>query len=163
MKTLKENFLAKVQVSDNENDCWIWTGAKSGRGYGQIGVNRKIQGAHRVSYELFNGPIPENLLVCHSCDNPACVNPKHLFTGTHSDNLQDAIQKGRRKDLQQRTKGKRSFRDNRGVLNNRARLSEPQVLAIRADKRRVKDISADYQISESTVYLIRKQKRWQHI
>lgn len=76
--------------------CWLWTGALAPNGYG---VTRDIRGrqttAHRVSYELFVGDVPEKKIVCHSCDNPRCVRPDHLWIGTQSDNLLDMYEKGR--------------------------------------------------------------------
>jgi HNH endonuclease len=78
-----------------EHSCWEWTASKFRDGYGQIKVNRKNKKAHRIAYELFKGPIPENMLVCHTCDNPGCVRPEHLFLGTALDNSHDMINKGR--------------------------------------------------------------------
>lgn len=83
---------------NGENACWIWNGATDGSGYGQVKNLGKILKAHRVSYELYIGPIPEGLCVLHNCpegDNPACVNPNHLWLGTKLDNTQDMIAKGR--------------------------------------------------------------------
>lgn len=77
--------------------CWEWRGMRNHDGYGQVWV-RALQrnvGAHRISFEQHKGPIPEGLLICHTCDNPPCINPDHLFAGTHKDNTADMMRKGR--------------------------------------------------------------------
>ena len=79
---------------DKGSGCWLWLLSKA-FGYGNFKVNGKTKRAHRVAWEEFNGPIPEGMNVCHTCDNPSCVNPEHLFLGTQYDNLQDMKQKGR--------------------------------------------------------------------
>jgi|SRR3990167_672660 len=86
------NFLKKVNKR-SDDECWEWIGAHTDVGYGVFG--RPMRGAHRVSYALYYGKLPANLLVCHKCDNPKCVNPHHLFLGTHSDNMKDRNTKGR--------------------------------------------------------------------
>jgi hypothetical protein len=99
-------FFQFVTLPGNEQDinfenldfdsCWIWHGSKAGIGYGTIKYPPCKQCyAHRFSYQLFNGPIPNGLDVCHSCDNPLCVNPAHLWAGTAKDNTHDSIKKGR--------------------------------------------------------------------
>ena len=76
--------------------CWLWTGAKTGGGYGYIRRSGKEKmSAHRASWEMHNGPVPEGLWVLHRCDTPACVRPDHLFVGTRADNMRDAHEKGR--------------------------------------------------------------------
>jgi len=89
----KCSFIAKVTKTDK---CWIWSAGIANDGYGVFGSHKSFR-AHRVSYELFVGPIDDGLIVLHSCDNPACVNPSHLSLGTQSDNVHDMIRKGRRK------------------------------------------------------------------
>ena len=83
-----------VRVNDKTN-CWEWTKNKNPQGYGMIGVYGRLVRTHRFSYELMVGDIPTGLLVCHKCDNPSCINPAHLFLGTHKDNAADRQAKGR--------------------------------------------------------------------
>jgi hypothetical protein len=92
---IKEKLLSRIVVT---NDCWEWQGAMGGSNdqYGVLRVNNQQWYAHRLSYALFKRKSPKGLHVCHSCDNPKCVNPDHLFLGTQKDNIQDCIKKGRR-------------------------------------------------------------------
>jgi len=77
------------------DDCWEWQGARNNTGRGNVRVGRKHFLAHRVAFELSNGPIPSGILVCHACDNGACCNPSHLWLGTQQDNMRDHAAKGR--------------------------------------------------------------------
>lgn len=87
MRTLIERFTEKIaEPSDNHNDCWEWNGSKTGNGYGQIWLNRKNTAAHRLSHELFIGPIPEGHAVDHLCRNRLCVRPDHLQALSHREN-----------------------------------------------------------------------------
>jgi len=91
----RERFWKKVSF-DSDNDCWLWTASGNGRGYGRIKINGRNESAHRVAWEIYHGKtIPYGKVICHTCDNPRCVNPKHLFIGTQRDNVRDAVNKGR--------------------------------------------------------------------
>ena len=143
---LMERFLSKVAKTQS---CWLWTGAKSGRGYGAFRSPDEKK-AHRFSYSRYVGQIPQGLSVCHRCDNPACVNPDHLFVGTHTDNMKDKMSKGRGNHLV-------------GTKHPRSKLTESQVLAIRADNRRQVEIAESYGIKQAQVSEIKRRIAWTHI
>ena len=135
MEGMEGRFWPKVDKSD---ECWEWTAATR-NGYGVLGV-RNGDGrwvalyAHRISWELHFGPIPDRLFVLHHCDNRRCVRPDHLWLGTNRDNLADMRAKGRGHILPPQPKGLwqgRAHPDRRGEANPRARLSISDVQAIR--------------------------------
>ncbi len=93
MKTL--DYFENRAWKDEATACWNWALRQSRNGYGQFRDGGRLKKAHRGAWEAVNGPIPEGLHVLHRCDNPQCVNPEHLFTGTHTDNMRDMTAKGR--------------------------------------------------------------------
>lgn len=133
-----------------EGDCLVWVGSRDRRGYGYTSDGTKTVKAHRLSYQVHKGPIPDGLLIMHSCDNPPCVNPAHLSVGTVRENALDAVAKGRMV----------------GSKAGGAKLREEQVLDIRAQlaagvKRKV--IAAEYGVWEGTIRFIELRRNWKHI
>jgi len=147
MKSLKERFWAKVDKKGT-TDCWEWTGAKLPKGYGVISEGGRNLYAHRVSWELQNGGIPPDMLVCHHCDNPSCVNPAHLFIGTMADNQQDMANKGRSSRGERRWSSKLSKQDVHGI---RQMLGQ-DILG--------KVIAKKYGMSQAAISNIKTGKTW---
>jgi hypothetical protein len=123
-----DTLLSKTKQN---GDCLEFTGALSDLGYGKVGYKGKVYMAHRLAYQLKNGGIPTGAVICHKCDNPACINPEHLFVGTHKDNIQDMIQKGRRKG-----------RTRKDVCVNGHEMSGDNVYIYKTDKYNIRQCKA---------------------
>lgn len=145
-KSIQERFWSKV---DRSGDCWIWTAYRGITGYGIVGVDRRVQKAHRVAWQLTHGPIPHGACVLHRCDNPPCVNPAHLFLGTQAENVADRDAKGRHVPMS-------------GERHGCAKLTTDQVIAIRADPRIHRLIAADYGVARTVISRIRRRE-WAHV
>lgn len=134
---------------ESSNGCWMWLKATSKLGYGRLAGTY----AHRISYEVFNGPIPAKLCVCHTCDNPPCVNPSHLFLGTCKDNTQDCIRKGR-------------FTSLKGERSSSAKLKENDVLNILQKLKTGStqtELARQYGVDTSTISHIKTGIRWKYL
>lgn len=131
----------------------MWTSRSvTSYGYGVFRVGGTVVRAHRYAYELLVGPIAIGRHACHHCDNPACVRPEHIFTGTHRDNMQDAARKGRMVP-----------RPMIGEKHPRAKLTEVDVIAIRCSRESGVAIANRYGLSKSHVSAIRKHQSWSHL
>jgi len=148
-RTLAER-LEYYSIPEPNSGCLLWLGSGTVDGYGQIRDLGPMRRAHRVSWRLAFGPIPDGLLVCHKCDVRACINPDHLFLGTHADNVADRDAKGRRIAP-------------RGEESGLSKLTDAEVLAIRADGRRQIDIARDYGIRQTHVSAIKHGVAWRHL
>ncbi len=136
-----------------ECGCWLWMLTLSNAGYGLINIGQHTKSAHRVAWEAFWGLIPAGLCVLHRCDVRSCVNPAHLFLGTHSDNGKDMVQKGRN-------------RDRRGALNGQSKLGTAEVLEIRARRRdgiSVIALGKQFGVHRNHIYDILSGERWSHV
>jgi hypothetical protein len=147
-------FWSKVSYGA-PGECWLWMGAKNVDGYGKIRIGARAAGkqesAHRLAYRLAK-PFMYNpaLHVLHTCDNPTCCRPSHLFQGTQADNNRDMYAKGRAVNP-------------RGEAKINAKLTTEQVLAIRADARPKKTLARVYGVSRATIQFIKNRKSWRHI
>ena len=159
---LRDRFWAKVPKLPPDS-CWEWLGMRclqTKHAYGTLKVNNRRRLAHRLMWELTHGPIPTGLAVCHTCDNPPCVNPDHLFLGTNMDNIEDMMRKGRGAGQQ----GTRYQPDVSGTNNGRAKLSEDDIRTIRlAYHMNYNELAEHYDVSPSTIGRIVKGDTWKHI
>jgi hypothetical protein len=167
---LADRFWSKV---DTDGECWLWTGALNRCGYGEVRAFAKKQSAHRVAWEITNGSIPEAQHVLHRCDTPACVNPDHLFLGSHTDNMRDMSRKGRSGPTNHPERMARGDRNGarlypermpRGEQNSSSKLTWKQVREIRARWAaggvHKAALAREYGISHSNLNFIILNKTW---
>lgn len=145
-------FMTMVAVKDSF-ECWEWTGNKPDGRYGHFSVRGKIVKAHRWIYELCCGPIPEGMVIRHKCDNPSCVNPRHLTIGTHQDNINDRQERGR-------------YADRQGEKHPLRKISEADVHDIRRAAElgeSHRSIAERFRIGSQQVGKIVRRENWGHI
>lgn len=166
--SVEDRFLAKISKTDA---CWLWTATKDQKGYGRFGmvINKKyISGyqAHRASWILFEGSIPDGMSVLHSCDKTSCVNPEHLYLGTHRDNMDDRVARGTRKGkgLGPRYELRKPNLAVQGERHWNVKLSDEDVAIIRAiyavGEAGQKTLAKCYSVSKQHISkLIRRERR----
>ncbi|WP_413813521.1 HNH endonuclease signature motif containing protein [Bosea sp. Root670] len=143
-------FWQRVRKSRTADGCWLWAGLLDKDGYGRVTYFGVTGRAHRKAYELVCGAIPDGMLLRHSCDNPRCVNPRHLTVGTVADNSADMVERGRAVVRI-------------GNLNTAAKLSESQARSIFTDTRHHREIASEYGVSSETVWDIKSGRSWSHL
>lgn len=139
--------LARLSAVE-ETGCVRFTGGLNSSGYGNLWVNGKTVGAHRVAYELANGPIPKGSVLRHTCDNRYCVNPEHLVLGTHRENMEDMTKRGRQA---------------RGSQISTCVLTEEDVRFIRSSGKSGVELAQILGISPVTISRIKRRLTWQHV
>jgi ribosome-binding protein aMBF1 (putative translation factor) len=161
--TTRPRFEQKVTRGKSDDECWGWTGSVSRGGYGTLWTGYKNVYIHRLAYSMFLGAIGSSD-VCHRCDNPICSNPQHLFLGTHRENMQDSINKGRQGF--QKPGAVELFKKHRwvpkGENHGLAKMSVAKVRELRrlASTQTTKQLMDKFEISKSTVYRIKNGTLW---
>jgi hypothetical protein len=161
-ETIKSEFWTRVS---KEPSCWRWIGNIISGGYGRMKIDGKHYYAHRTSYEMHIGTIARGLVVCHTCDNRWCVNPAHLWLGTHADNQSDCYRKGRRAKGKNNGRNTKPESTRRGTSHGRSKLTEADVRKIRKlagtmSQQKIGDLIGTPQ---TNVSLILRRKAWAHV
>lgn len=143
-----------IDFKENENGCFICTShVMHGTGYPMLWIRGKRVVISHIVYEECFGEIPKGMEVCHKCDNHACINPEHLFLGTHQDNMRDMFNKGRQG----------IYASHKGEEHGQAKLTTQDVLKIKNDKRYCREIAKDYNVALCTIARIKKGTNWSHV
>lgn len=164
-RSAEDRFWSKVDKTSDSNGCWIWIGFIGNDGYGQFSSCQRTHiRAHRYSYEIHYGEIPNEKLVCHTCDNRTCVNPSHLWLGTTKENLQDASKKGRLDGINTWSEGQPYTR---GSRNGMSILTEEDIPVIRelyaSGEFLQSEIGKMYGVTNSAISGILRGRTWKHI
>lgn len=158
------SFWTKV---DKTGDCWLWKGGRNVGGYGYKKLGWHHFKAHRISYFLAHGSVPETMSVCHHCDNRLCVNPAHLFLGTRTDNMRDMWEKGRQKTGTPEWREKVAAAVPRGESHRDARLTDETVRLARAmygvGEHSMRYIARHFGVTHATMQHVLHRKTWTHI
>lgn len=150
-------FHARIEKTDG---CWLWTGTRNDQAYGIVSyMGRKVRATH-AALLVFRGALPpDGAVVCHTCDNPPCVNPDHLFTGTQAENIADMVAKGRHRPPPQPSTKARARGDRHGM----SKLDGRAVLEIRQSKTRSGILAQRFGVHPSTIRRVRAGEAWAHV
>jgi hypothetical protein len=162
---LRDRLFQKVHICQR-TDCWIWMGRLDHHGYGQMSVKDGMVRAHRVSFELHNGPIPDGMKVRHTCDNQRCVRPTHLELGAQLDNIADRVTRQRSATGHQNGTHTRPEAIARGERNGQARLTEATVLEIRglaALGWSQPRLARHFGVGRNTIWAVLNGVTWRHV
>lgn len=143
--------------------CRLWSGSLHENGYGRVKVGGVKWYAHRAAWVAYRGAIPDGLMVLHSCDVRACVNPGHLYLGTHQDNMNDMTSRGRSAVGVRNAQHRHPERTARGERNGGATLREADAAAIYASRGTMRAIAASFGVSPSLVFKIKHRELWRHV
>ncbi len=154
---LPARFWAKVRKNANDGGCWEWTGSHDDKGYGTFKVGKRVRRPHRMVLEAKLGcTLDPEVFACHTCDNPPCLNPDHLWAGTAQDNMRDCARKGRAGAGPGNAQA-------RGEDAGNVTLTEEDVRAIRASTGTTEQVAACFGIGQSNVSKIRLRRTWKHV
>lgn len=138
-------------IPEPNSGCMLWSGGLfRGTGYGRMSWHGRVHLVHRLSWRAHRGEIPKGLFVCHKCDVPSCINPDHLWLGTHAENMADRNKKGRASRM-------------KGEASPQAKITESTAISIRSDRRPAAIVAAQHGLARDTVYHIRSGITWKHL